>query len=180
MAVALFGVAVALRVIAVRRSDKRIMAGAGVALALAIGVVVLARSVVTTTETIKQRTRELIEATAPLDIEALDDIFTPETRLTGPDGSVWFDVDEVFSHLIWADKTYVIGSQKITLMEAYAPQPDHAVSNFELRSVAGVTGTPVRTVWKIIWIREDDGQWRVEVIQWLEFQGRLPTTDLVR
>lgn len=182
LAVALVGVAVMLRVLGRRRRVAWFNYVAVVVLAGAVALVLVARHVETVGERIIQRTYDLVAATSPLDFDTLNDILMPDATLTGPDGSIWLMREQIENELSWADGAYGIGEQRIVLVgaETDASDPDHSVSRFELRTVPEEVGTPIRSVWTIYWVRDDGGQWRVEIIRWLEFQGRLPTDSLLR
>lgn len=181
LSLALLGVAVVLAVVARQRNRPRLLIGAGIALVLAGGVWGLAAAVTTDRERVMKNTGQLLEATAPLDVNTLNSLIDPNATLRGPDGTVWLEHDSFRLALALAVKRWGVKSQALRGLQAGTDERGNAVTRFEARTTfTQGTGLPVRTTWQLQWRQDAEGNWRVIDIQWLEFQDREPSDGMWR
>jgi hypothetical protein len=172
MAVCLIAVVVLL--IVWRQNQKKILALlALVPLVLAGGVWLLAGAVTTDREQLIQDTQDLVAATSPLDPAALDRLIDPTATVSGPDGSVWLNANQLRPRLRSALSRVSLNDQRTRSIQAIAHDTGWGESTVIVRSdFSG--GAPLNTGWHLSWHREPgtNGAWRVVEIRWLRFQGQ--------
>jgi ketosteroid isomerase-like protein len=181
LVMALVATAAVLRLVGFRNRRPALTYAAMGAVLLAVGVYVLSAVVTTDRERIMERTRALVAATAPLDLAVLDDVLAPGAFVSGPDGSAWVEYERVRVELQDVVQRYQPAEHSIRDLQAEAGET-RGVSVIDLRTSAGAggAGLPVRTVWRLHWRKEGDGQWRVAELQWLEFMGQSPSNMMWR
>jgi hypothetical protein len=180
-----------------QRRGKLFALLAAVALALAVGVFVLARAVTTDRERLIEDTRALVDATAPLDLAALDRLIDPAATVSGPDGTAWLSAGRVRARLQQAVGRFGVNSQRVRDVQAVAHDTGWGESTVTVRTeMTSAGGAPVNTGWRLTW-RQDavsggdtggrsggdiggdaggdsggGGGWRVVDIRWMRFNGR--------
>lgn len=174
LVIVLIAVAVVVRLVATRRKQPRVNFAAAGALLLAVGVYLLTMFVATDRERLVDRTKELVEATAPLDSAAMDGLIARGAIVSGPDGAAWVEYDSIRSELEAVVGRYGGFDHAIRGLGAEVTSAVRGRSLLSLSTTAESIGMPIRTQWLITWRKESDGQWRVIEISWLEFQGRPP------
>jgi hypothetical protein len=175
LVIALIAVAVVLRLLARRRPDRRLDRGALIAILAAIAVFVTAGAVTTDHERILQNTRQLVLATAPLDLQTVDQYIEPHATLSGPDGSTWMHYQQIRQRLPSVLQRFAVTGQRLRQTAAELHSPTWAVSVAEVSTYLDeATGLPVRTVWALTWQKDTDEQWRVNNVRWIEFQDQPP------
>lgn len=176
-----------------RRKNKGVQAGGLGALALAVGVFLLAKGVTTGREQLILDTQALVAATAPLDNAALDRLLDPSAVVAGPDTAVWVNAAQLRSKLDQVARRFDVGDQQVRTVDAFARDAMWGESVVTVRTDAGGAG-PVNTGWRLTWRRdpaaEDNagvnaggnaggnsgggsggGGWRVVEIRWMRFNG---------
>lgn len=160
-----------------RRKNKAVQAGGLVALALAVGVYLLAKGVTTDREQLILDTEALVAATAPLDNAALDRLLDPSAVVTGPDTAIWLNAVQLRPRLNQAAQRFGIGDQQVRMVDAIARDDTWGESVVTVRTDPGGAG-PVNTGWRLIWRRDPvaggnsgGGGWRVVEIRWMRFNG---------
>lgn len=173
--VVLLGVAAVCRVLASRRRDERLNYAALAALALAGALFLAAHFVETPYEKVEARTRELVAATAPLNMQSVDAVLSTGCILTGPGGEHWLRFDEVRAELQRALERYAVESHGVRGVGVEVTSDTEALSLLQLATTMreSLYGAPMRTQWLLHW-QNVDGQWRVTQIQWLEINGQPP------
>lgn len=165
-----------------RRLNRRVVIVAGVSMLLGIGVVVLATFVTTTRELLIARTREMIAATAPLDLPRLRGFVASGAQLVGPDGSPWLDAEEIFRELESATHRFSIVAQDAGRLTAETPAPTLGRTSLHVRTTFGgrPPSAPIATDWVFTWEKQTDGRWRVTRLQWMLLQGSPPPIGVWR
>ncbi len=155
-----------------RRQNKGLMIGASGALVLAAGVYLLATAVTTDREHLKQHTRDLVAATAPLNEAELDRLIDPTAVVTGPDGQVWVKAGDVLPRARSVLTRVSLLSQDIRLLDAVGHDNGWGESTVTIQTQAS-SGNAVNTGWLLSWRKDDgaDGAWRVIDIRWMRFNG---------
>lgn len=156
-----------------KRHHKGLMIGSGVALALAVGVYLLAQAVTTGREQLIRDTQSLVAATAPLDPAVLDRLLDSNVVVTGPDGSVWVNAGQVMPRLRSAVDRFTINSQQVRSIQAVVRDNGWGESALTVRTDISDSGTgPVNTGWVLSW-RHDltSDTWQVVDIRWIRFNG---------
>lgn len=181
-AVVLLGVGVLLRTLAkrtIREKPRRKWLNRSALLAslLAAGVVSLAYAVETSRERVQRRTLELVNATAPLDIAAVDALLAEGVVVAGPDGEALIEGQRVRRRLETVSGSYGIESHRIRDRKAWA-RDGRGMSSVNLYTEVG--STPALTRWWLRWERGGDGRWRVAEVRWLSYQGQSPPLGVVR
>ena len=166
---------VILLIVARRRWQRRpAIAGAAV-LGLALVVWGLSAVIETSRERVISRCKQLVAATAPLDMNLLKDLFEPQATLIGPEGGAWIiNSKDLLAKLQSALRMYPVESQQIVDLVGQVTDRDVAVTHLWLRTHMPTTGypKPPRTTWKITWRLGSDGRWRIVTTQWLKFENR--------
>lgn len=175
--VALVGVSAVLRIIGKRQEQKRLVVAGWIALALGLGVFVLASAVNTDRETLIARTEAFVEATSPADRAALDAIFFDSVVLLGPEGDYWDDLDADFVvERLDRFKVDVLDARDI---DAVADRPGYGVS--VMRVSHDVMGQRVpATQWEIGWQRDNEARWQITSLKWVMFGLTPPSRSLYR
>lgn len=168
--IALVGVSSVLRVIGKRQNQKRLVIASYAALALGLGVYATAALVNTDREQLIERTEALISATSPVDESALRDLFSGNAVLLKEDGGLWRDLD---AGLV-AERLRQANAQDHTLraVEAVSNRPGQGISTMDVSSRVG--GVPNRSTWEIVWLRDEDGRWRISSLRWLTLNRQSP------
>lgn len=174
--VAFVGVSAVLRVIGKRQGQKRLVVAGWIALALGLGVYVLASVVNTDRETLIVRTEALVEATSPADEAALRDLIAPRAVLMGPDGNVFDSMDAAF--VARELREHNVQENTLRAVAAASNRPGLGISTMDVSSRLG--GYPMRTEWEVAWQRGDDGVWRITSMKWLSFNQQTPSPNLYR
>lgn len=182
LVVVLLAVAGVLRVLASRRRNPKFNYGAMTAVLVAVGVFLLAHFVETDHERLAARTRQLIQATAPLDAAALDELLAQGVVLTGPGGQAWLREDQIRGELERTIQRFPIKEQAIRSLGAEVTSANRGLTLVALATTMqeSLYGAPIRSLWLLHWRRDADGPWRVAEIQWLEFQHQPPSEGLWR
>lgn len=176
-AIALLAVAVGLTMAGRRRKQRGLRLVAWVLAILAGGIVGLAWQVQTPREHIIDRTHQLLAATeAPLDMDSLDNWLEPGAVVTGPDGSVWMQREQIDQRLQWIDRRRAVDAHEIRRLEAMADRSGYGRVGLELGTSLQRASRygPIRTTWQLHWRRDDNGQWRVYEIECVSLHGRDP------
>ncbi len=165
-----------------RRLNRRVVIAAGVSVALAGGVVLLAFWITTTREMLIAQTREMIAATAPLDLSRLRRYVAPGAQLLGPDGSPWLSSDEIFNELASATQRFSIVAQDARRLQAETSTPNIGRTSAHIRTTFGgqSSSSPVVTDWIFTWEMQPDGLWRITQFQWMLLQGSPPPIGIWR
>lgn len=169
-------VAFALLLAGMRRGQKPLMIAAGVGALLAVGVYVLSSVVTTDREHVEQRTREVIAATAPLDVAVLRDAMAPSASVTLPNGVPLPMSLALSDELASRVDRYALTDQTIKAIHVEKTGPDTAVARLGLRS--SVYDDNVNTEWQLTWRRPPGEPWRIVAVEWLLFQGQTPSAAM--
>lgn len=189
----LVGVALVLLVMNRGRADRRFAIAAGVCLLLAVGNYFLAGAVTTPRETILERTRALVRATAPLGVAELSGFFTPDAELIGPNGETWADMQTLIATVALVDERFPITEQQLFAVAAEADrEAGTGVSLFDVKTRARSANVPALTRWRAEWVwsgggnrnggaaesdggEADEGEvgggWTIRRVQWLEHES---------
>jgi len=152
-----------------RKRQKSLLIASIGCLGVAVGVYMLAQSVVTPREQLLKDTKSLVYATAPLDSAVLERMIAPSAVVTGPDGSVWVEAGQIRSRLEHVLKRVPIDQQQIRSLDAATQDEQWGYSTVTVRTHTG--SNPVNTGWRLTWRHESDGRWRVVDIRWMRFNG---------
>lgn len=154
-----------------KRHNKGLMLGAAGALVLAVGAYLLASSVTTDREQLKQETRDLVAATAPLDNAALNRLLAPNVTVTGPTGDVWVKAGQVLPRVQHVLQSNPLNSQSIRSLDAAAHDNGWGESAVTVHTdING--GNSLNTGWLLTWEKAPgEGTWRVVDIRWMRFNG---------
>ena len=178
--ITLMGVAAVLWVLATRRRERRLTIAAAVVVVMAVGAYALAAAVKTDREHLLDRTRQIVAATAPLDLLLMDGLIEPGASLSGDDGAVWMRYDQVRTELEGIVQRFGIERQQVRSLAAEVRDGGGARTLFELRTTLGQGIGPRSSVWQLIWAKDAEEQWRVQGIQWLKFEGQPPMYPMWR
>jgi hypothetical protein len=164
-------------------------------LGLAVGVFVLAKAVTTDRERLILNTRQLVSATGPLDPAELDRLIDPRATVSGSDGTVWLNYDQVRPRLKRVVGKYGVRSQRVREVQAIAHDGGWGESTVIVRTEAsGSSGIPINTGWHLTWEKTQtpqessggksggesgDGNWRVVDIRWMRFNGQEVTQGML-
>ena len=159
--IVLVGTWAVLRVLGTRAGRRWMNVTALGALALAGGMALLAWSVTTDHELLRERTRQLVQATTPLELGRLDALIGPETAIHGPDDEHWFYFKSARPRLQQVE----IESQDVQSLGAHVGEDGAAVTVFELttRLAKPAYSRPLPSRWRLAWERRA-GAWRVTKI----------------
>jgi len=176
-----------------RKRSKAVALCALATLGLSAGVFVLAKAVVTDREQLIQNTHALIGATAPLDPVELDRLIDPQATVSGPDGTVWLNYDQIRPRLDRVVRRFGVQSQRIREAQGLSHDGVWGESTVIVRTQAsGSGGMPVNTGWLLTWHKDQapgtdsignpggnsggnsggGGGWRVVDIRWLRLNGQ--------
>ncbi len=177
LTVGLVAVALALLTLASRRRQKGLLGGAVVATLLAGGVLALSHFVTTDREVITDRSRQLLDATAPFNADKLRALLDDDATVS-------------CAERIWVPAGQVVAAAEGRLSRR---QVAHAVRSIEaeaddagrgrtaLRVVttfdAGASGGEQRSVteWVFVWRRDGvAGPWKVVDLQLVKWNGQDP------
>ena len=167
-----------LRIVGKRRGDRPggggLLGVSWVLLVLSLGVYGLSRWVETDGEAVDRRTRELVEATWPVDEPALAGLLEPDAVLLGPGGEVW---DELSAGFIAAKlKQHRVEGSGLRRLDAQGLRAGVGRSRMEVSS--RVSGYPARTGWELSWRESPDGVWRLQSMTWLTFRDQPASRSL--
>lgn len=185
----LLGVAVVLWALARRHGDTRLLRGAGVAMAVAIAILLLSYFVETTRERLIARTRAAIAAATspdPASQQAFRAMLSPQAILAGgaPGGTSgsggWLDSEGIVQHAKTLGERYPDWRHKIIAIDARRDADDQGISGFKLRStLAQDTPVPIPSHWELIWTQDSDGVWRIAEIRMLSIFNQTPTREVL-
>ncbi|MEX0774997.1 MAG: nuclear transport factor 2 family protein [Phycisphaeraceae bacterium] len=164
----------ALILIARRRNDRRLLVWAGGVTLLALAVVVMSKLVVTQRERLNDRTRELVAATAPLDVAHLRTLFAPDAVLLGPEGQSLGQGEEILARLDMRIRIDPIQRQDVRNVQAQVLSDREAVTYLELKTTfkGGEVTDEHPTTWLITWTRQPDGAWQMRSARWMTWRGQ--------
>ncbi len=177
-------------IIAALRRGSRLMGFIGLdVLGLAVVVVILAATVNSTREQLIARTRALAHAAAPqLDTAALDQMFAPSVAFyVGRADKVHENVREVLDLADRAHRRYRFEEMTIQSVDARRTGNDTAESFLSVNTALARQGDSVmamfgegafQTGWLFHWVQQD-GQWKVNRITWMQFRGQEPAASLL-
>lgn len=167
-----------------RRRKRGLQFGSGIAFGVALGAYALAGMVTTAREQLIIDTRDLVAATAPLDMPVLNRLIDPNVVVTGPDGAVWLEAGRVIPRLERVLENITINSQDARRIQAVAHDETWGESVVTVRTDANGSGVgPINTGWRLSWQRTHEsgssigeasgawGGWRVVDIRWMRFNG---------
>jgi hypothetical protein len=165
-----------------RRGNRRIVLAAAACIVLAACVPALSALVTTTREHLIERTRQLVAATAPLDLARVRGFVAPGAELVGPDGSPWLTADDIFRELSSATQRFAIAAQDTSRLAAEEQTPDRGRTSVHVRTTFGGQSrpSPIVTDWIFTWARQADGSWRVTRLQWMKLEGSPPPMGVWR
>ncbi len=149
------------------------------------GVGALAHFVVTDREAVEIATAELVDTTAPLDVDRLRAMLTERARLTDPQGKVILQGESVSASLDTLISRDPIASHRIATLNAgvqrrggltIARSRIELVTRLNQNSMGG--NGPQPSTWLIEWEPQPDGSWRVSELPSVSFQLGDPTALL--
>lgn len=166
--------AVALVVLYAMRSQGKTRTGlvaAGVGLLLAGAIVAAGALIETPREIMTRQTRDLVRATATVDVPALEGLLAPDARLYWLERRSSVDraqlLERVRSDL---GRSYTVRDWAILKLDAALDGPAVGRTQAQVR-VDPAEGGVHFSWWRIDWRREPDGSWRVIGIEPLFVQG---------
>jgi hypothetical protein len=165
---------------AMRRGSKGLLIGSLVTgPLLAVGLWTTASLVTTPREQVMELTRQLVEATSPLDAATLDRLLDADAVLLGPEGGAWLTRAQFDPIIRLVLERYPISHNQPRMLGA-----DVIGDGRGARVLLDVTTRldtqaygerPIQTRWLIEWLRPADAQesdaWRVIRVRWLEHPG---------
>lgn len=155
-----------------RARGRQALLAAGGLLIVAGAVIAAAALVTTTRETLIQRTRELVDATAKADIAALQDMLASDVELR----TFFFDRGRPRGELLddvrrYMGQEYPVQSHREDSAQATIDGRNAARTQVHVvvraREVT-MYDVPVGSWWRIEWRKDDDGQWRVRGLECLQ------------
>ena len=153
----------------------------GVGLLVAASAVYgLAATVKTQRESLAEQTDNLVKWATPKTMEQFRDLFLPHAILVGPDGVTWMQLKEMFATLETASKKYGLRKQSVRQIHLEVNHRGIGRSFLAVRTTLHMSGQPVNTEWMITWKLAADRAWKVQKLQWLEFQNRKPAFGIWR
>ena len=170
-----------LGVVANRNADKRLWAAAGVAALLGLGVYAVSHVVQTQREAVADRVASVLDSTAPFDETAFMSHFTEHAVLTGPTGEMW--ANRLALELFFVDEIQpdTIHTQEVSelLVGQQAGVADEVIAMLTVKTrlnVGGLdtAGLPHETKWGMVWRQNAQGQWQIQELRWLEYEGESP------
>ncbi len=171
---ALLALALGLVIIAFRRvSVRHLLAGAGLAVLAAV-VALLAMLVTTEREKVDRLTRELIEATAPLNSPRVRSIIEPDANIVDVDGTRFTSIEDGLARLMLYQSRGAGLSHYITSLTAQTDETEYARTAVTIFSSTDISGQPsyARTQWLLTWHRDASGQYHVSEVRWISLDGK--------
>ena len=157
-----------------RRTDQKLLVMAGGLLVATSAVYGLAATVKTQRESLADQTDYLGKWATPKTMEQFRELFLPHAILVGPDGVTWMQLKEMFTTLETTSKKYRVRKQSVRQIHPEVNQRGIGRSFLAVHTTLQMSGQAVNTEWMITWKLAADGAWKVQKLQWLEFQNRKP------
>ncbi len=184
LAIALAIVSAAVNVAGQRKRSKAMRRGSMAVAVVAGAVLALGYTLETGNEAVERHTHGLIDATAPLDLAAFQDLLADDARLLGADGDIWITGDEIVARLDNRVADLEL-DQRITglTVQPVPGQPGQRRAELDLRTkTVNTGGLPLLTSWSLLWQRDADDPrvWRLLDARWLRFNQNPPTRDMIR
>ena len=146
------------------------MFGAGALVAMA-GLWGVGTAVVTHREQITAQTERLLDATSPLDLDAVRAMLGPGTILTDASRASQLDLDRILSELDFVVDRWGVDGHRIERFECDVLDNGTGETRFRIRT-ALESFRPVRTTWRITWQLGGDGRWRMMELQWMKLENQ--------
>lgn len=167
----------------IRRQDRKARRIAPVFILLAIGSWMMALSVTTPREIVRERATALVNLTAPLSPAGLHDFFDPSASLVGPGSEVYLPEGTLNAKRLATNVSYwKIDGHWIKSIKVEMQKGHRATTLVRLRTTLSSEwgSQPAHTDWQIMWIKSLDGTWRVEKVIWLKLNGKTPAPSIMR
>lgn len=192
---ALAVVGLVLLLVARARGDRRYIAAACGAAALAVGVYGLSEMVTTDRERVIGWSRAFVAAASDRQTDAMQAMSDPELFLSAEDGGRRLDYAAVFDRYRMLTDRYDIESHHARVLGAELVDEDEAVVHVQVTTLLGEPAMgrkSVTTSWLFVWRRggradageeaarrDDDGVWRLTRLHWRAIADQRPTLDMI-
>jgi len=158
-------------------ASRRLLIAAQICALTAVAVFLLATFVHTQRERLIVSSRQLVELTAPLQLDRFAELLDGDVTLFGPDADPWLDRDGILRGIQSITTTYAIAEQRVDVLGAQVTDDRHGTSIVDVTTYpdpkATISYGPVRTRWLLQWSRADNSNnpqstpWRVTEVHWL-------------
>ena len=171
--------ALALLAIARRRQERRLIFLAGLTGALAAGVYGLSVWVETPLEQVTRQTREVVLATAPLNLTTLQASLDPQVSLLGPLGETWIESGSFLPVFQRSMRMYRFKSNTAVNMRPEIQSPGVITVELKVRTILESTELvqAIPTTWRLTWVHTQEGRWRITSVQWLMLGNQNPSPN---
>jgi|GEM_PF-5929423 len=149
---------------------------------LAATIFILSAAVTTEREIVTRETNSLLRAaTAPVDMAIIRSHLTADATLRGPDGALWIEFEQLPPEIESALERWPVRQLVVRDMDIQV-RGDMAVVTLQLSSRTRDDNFPAGTAtrWRMQWRRSASKQWKLEMIQWLEWMGQPPPRNIWR
>lgn len=184
--IALLAVAVGFFVMGNRLKRTALFLASLVMLLLTLAIALVAWRIQTPREQAQTATRQLLQATCPLDLNAMRKMVAPSAEVTNPAGEMIVPANRLIDVLDRTVKAYPISTQTILEMQSsylHADDQEHSPVTVQLtlRTGLGTSGAPTTTRWQLTWTPPASAAtaWQLEKIQWTSIMDRSPTASLL-
>lgn len=139
---------------------------------VAVGAWVASTLVETDREQIKRRSSELIGAVATVDERTLDRVMADNVVMRYVNSPSGIGKDEIISHVeLHLGGLYALKSHAVLQSQATLESENVGISQIQVQAVAE-SGMSLTSWWRLDWVKDSGGQWRVTRIN--------PLHDLIR
>ena len=119
---------------------------------------------------LEARTRELVAATAPLNLNVFAASLGPDVTLTGPQGDRWLDRSQILAALESTVTQHAVTRQRLTIQDVSLRGPQYGLVLIDVATTFAEQpwgDRPILTRWLLEWWRPDaQTPWRLSRVQW--------------
>lgn len=159
------------------RNTRKALIVAGSSLGAAVLIVTLAIVIETPAEIVRRQTGELVDHVLDGRSEPALALLADDVRFEIRDQDVGLSKPAIALLFPLAQQGVITNS--ISTIEAARLAPGSAASLLSQRTRAA-SAQPVPNEWRFDWTRNEQGQWVIQRIRWMSWDGREPSMDLWR
>lgn len=163
----------------VRTAQKLCVRAGLLALAAAVGVLVIARVIQTPAELLVERTHDLVEAAVVGDTISLADLLANDVQVLVADQPVRFDREALIAAAALLPR--YVQSNAVRETAASVPSWGASTATTSFAQTTTISNQPTPNAWIVEWRRDADGDWRAVRLNWVRINiTATPTADLLR
>ena len=177
LVIAIWATSLFLFYLARKRADKRLFQSAVTAFIVGFVPIALSYTVTTDAEIVRKRTKQLLQATAPLHMDKLNTFLEQYASIVGPKNQNWISYKDLQTILPTVQRNTQYTSHQVIVTRTEV-LPGNMIATFLKLRTKIKNGMTIKSDWTLLWKEAPDGEWRVNQIRFDKLQNHEPVEGI--